>query len=110
MFSSSEMRSPDIIFILYITYQCFECFFVDVEIQLCGKSDAAHHAQRIVAERDVGVEWGTDDSVFHVLQAVKRVDEFSEPFVVKTDCHCVDGEVASVLVVLERTVFNDRFT
>ena len=80
-----------------------------LEIELGGKADAAHHAQRIVAEGDVGVEGCGDDAVLEVGETVEGVDEFAKAAVVEADGHGVDGEVATVLVVLEGAVLDDRF-
>ena len=38
-----------------VSLQRIECFVFYVEIKLSGESYAAHHAQRVVAERDVRV-------------------------------------------------------
>ena len=55
-----------------------ECLGEDVEIELGGKPHGAHHAQRVVAECDVGVERGADDSVVEVVDTTEWVDECSK--------------------------------
>ena len=40
----------------FITAERFESVVVDIESQLRGKTDAAHHTQRVIAERDIRVE------------------------------------------------------
>ena len=84
-----------------------ESFFFDYEAQLRGEADAAHHAQGVVAEGDVGVERRADNSVFKVEHAFKGVYQFAEPRGIEADGHGVDCKVAAVLVVLQRAVFND---
>ena len=92
-----------------ITAQCVFGLFLDEESELCGKAHAAHHAQGVVAESDVGVERRADNAVFKVGQTIERVYEFAEAVVVQTDGHRVDGEVTPVLVVFQRSVFHDGF-
>ena len=82
---------------------------VDVEPQLGGEPYAAHHAQRIVREGDVGVERSAYYAVLKVVNAVEGVDQFAETVVIEAYSHSVDGEVAAVLVVFQGSVFDDRF-
>ena len=89
--------------------QALEGFVLNLEIQLGGKADAAHHAQGVVGECHLGVEGRGDDAVLEVGNAVEGVDELSEAAAVQADSHRIDGEVATVLVVLERAVLDDGF-
>ena len=73
---------------------------------LSREAHAAHHAQRVVGESDVGVERCAYNAVLEVVDAVERVYEFAEARLVKAYRHGVDGEVAAVLVVLECAVLN----
>ena len=73
-----------------------------------GKPDAAQHAQRVVREGDVGVEGGAYDAVLHIVHAVKGVYELAEAVMVEADGKGVDGEIASVLVVFQRSVLDMR--
>ena len=76
-----------------VPFQCLERLFIYIKIQLGGKTHAAHHAQRVVAESNVGVERRTDEAVFHVPHAVERVDQFSETFTVQTYGQCINREI-----------------
>ena len=82
---------------------------LDIEAQLRCKSDGAHHAQRVVAEGDVGVERCAYDAVVQVLDAAKGVNQIAIGVVVQRYCHGVDGEVAAILVVLQGAVFHNGF-
>ena len=93
-----------------VPFQCLERLFIYIKIQLGGKTHAAHHAQRVVAESNVGVERRTDEAVFHVPHAVERVDQFSETFTVQTYGQCINREITAVLVVFQRPVFHHRLT
>ena len=73
-----------------------------------GKPYAAHHAQRVVAERDVRIKRSTDGTFLQVIQTVERVYQFSEACLVQADCHGIDGEVSAVLVIFQRAVFHYR--
>ena len=56
-----------------------ESLVVDEKLELCGEAHAPHHAQRVVAEGDVGVERRAYYAVLKVENAVERIDEFAEP-------------------------------
>ena len=75
-----------------------------------GKPHAPQHAQRVVRESDVGVERRANDAVFEVVKAIEGVDKLPEVLGVKTNGHSVDGKVAAVLVVFQRSVLHDRLT
>jgi hypothetical protein len=60
--------------------------------------------KRIVGEGDVGVERRADDTILQVVDAVERVNELSEAVFVETHGEGIDCEVATVLVVFQRTV------
>ena len=42
------------------------------------KPDGAHHAQRIVAKRDIGVQRRSDNAVFQILQAIEIIYQFAK--------------------------------
>ena len=73
-----------------------------------GKTYAAQHAQGVVRERHVRVERRAYDTVFKVGQAVEGVYQFAETGLVEAYRHGVYGEVAAVLVVLQRAVLHYR--
>ncbi len=95
---------------LGIARERLKCLILNIELQLRGKAHTAHHAQRIVAEGHVGVEWRADDAILQVVDAVEGVNEFTEAVAVETHREGVDGEVATVLVVFQRTVLDMRLT
>ena len=88
--------------------QGFKRLVFDLEVQLGGKADTTHHAQRVVAERHLWVKWGGYDTILQVGNTIKRVYQLTEASLVQTDSHRIDGEVATVLVVLQRAVLNYR--
>ena len=92
-----------------IALQSLESIIIDEEFELGGKSHAAHHAQRVVAEGDVRVERGTDNAVFHVCQTVERVYEFAKTVGIETYRQGINREITTVLVIFQRAIFHDRF-
>ena len=88
--------------------QSFKRLVFDLEVQLGGKADTTHHAQRVVAERHLWVKWGGYDTILQVGNTIKWVHQLTEASLVQTDSHRIDGEVATVLVVLQRAVLNYR--
>ena len=85
-------------------------FFLNLEVKLGGKTNASHHAQRVVAEGDAWLQWGGNDTILQVGQAIERVNQFAKAIFVQTDGHRVDGKVATVLIVLQRTILDNGFT
>ena len=79
-----------------IALQSLEGLVVDIEFQLGRKADAAKHTQRIIRERDVGIERRADDAVLKIVEAIKRIDELAEAVFVEAHGKGVDGEVAPV--------------
>lgn len=92
---------------LGVSFDGLEGGEIEVETELAGKSDAPHHAEGVVGEGDVGVEGCADDALFHVVEASEWVEEFSVTSFVEADGECVDGEIASVLIVSEGAIFDD---
>ena len=86
-----------------------EGFGEDVELELGGETDGAHHTEGVVAEGDVGVEGGAYEALVEVADAAEGVEELPEGVVVERYGHGVDGEVAPVLVVLEGAVLHNGF-
>ena len=74
--------------------------------KLGGKTHCTQHPERVVAECDVGVERSADYTGGQVADAAERVDKRSEIVLLEAEGHGVDGEVATQLVVFERTVFH----
>ena len=92
-----------------IPFECVERLFFNHEVQLGSEAYAAEHAQRVVGESDIRVERCAYDAVLQVVETSERIDEFAEALFVQANRHRVDGEIASVLVILQRTVFHDGF-
>ena len=79
-----------------------------LEVKLCGKPHAAHHAQRVVAECYSRLQRRGYYAILQVGQSVEWVYQLAESGLVQTDGHSVDSKVAAVLIVLQRTVFYYR--
>ena len=73
---------------------------VDEESELGGKADGAHHAQRVIAECDVGVEWRAQGERLHVVKSIEGIHELSEAVGVEANGQRIDGKVAPLLVFL----------
>jgi hypothetical protein len=93
---------------LSITFKSLEGLVLDKEVEACGEADATEHSQRVVREGDVWIERRADDSVVKVVDASEWVNEFAKAILVQTDSHCVNGEVATILIVLKSSVLYDR--
>ena len=91
----------------FVAHEGLERFVVDVEIQLRGEAHAAHHAQGVVAEGDVGSSGVRMVFSFMSASPSKGSTSFAVACPVEADGQGIDGEVASVLVVLQRAVFDD---
>ena len=76
---------------------------------MSSKTDAAHHPQGVVAEGHLWLQGCGDDTILEVGESVEGVYEFTKPALIQTDSHRIDSEVAPVLVILQRTVFDDGF-
>ena len=73
-----------------------------------GETHTAQHAQRVVREGDIGIERRTDKLVLHVVKSVKGIDKFAEAVTVQTNRQSIDGKIATVLVVFQRTILHMR--
>ena len=97
------------IYALSVASDCLECLGIYGEVQLSGETDCAHHAQRVIAECDVGVERGAEYAFLHVANTVKHVDEFAESVTVDADSERVYREVASREIFFKSAVLDHRF-
>ena len=102
--------AADNLYPLGIALKGIEGLRLNVKVQLRGKPHTAHHAQRVVAEGYIGVERCAYYTVLQVVKSVKGIHQLAKPCGVKAYRHCIDGEVAAVLVVLQRAVLNNRLT
>ena len=78
-------------------------------MELCCKSYASHHPQRVVAEGYLGFQRCADEVVFQIGNAVKGIDDFSKVLFVEAYAECVDGEVPALQVFLQGAFLNDGF-
>ena len=76
--------------------------------QLRSKTNSAHHAQRVVRESNVGIEWSAYNEVFQVFQPVERVNELAEPTFIQAKRQCINGKIAAVLIVIQCSAFHYR--
>ena len=74
-----------------------------------GESDGPDHAQWIVAVGGVRVKRGADDACGKVPYSSERVYQSPEILFLEAECHGIDGEVPSFLVVLDGPVFHNGF-
>ena len=102
-----DTLSADDFYAIGHVLQGLEGTFLYLKFQLGGKAYAAHHAQGVVAEGHLRVERRGDDAVLQVGKTVEGVYQLAETVGIETDGHGVDGKVAAVLVILQRTVLND---
>ena len=93
-----------------IATEGLESLVLDEKAELRGEANAAQHSQWVVAEGDVGIERCADNAVLEVVEAVERIDQFAETPFVQANRHRIDGEIATILVVFECTVFDNRFS
>ena len=66
-----------------VALKCVKSLVLDEEVELGGKPDTAHHPQWVVAEGDVWVEWGSDDTVLQVIQSVEGVNKFAKSLAIQ---------------------------
>ena len=86
-----------------------ESIVVNIKAQLRGKTDTAHHAQRVVTKSNIGVERSTNRLLLHIFQPAERIYQFTETCLIETNCKGVDSEIPTVLVIFQRTVLYNRF-
>ena len=75
-----------------------------------SKTDATHHAQGIIAESNIRVEGSADCLFLHILQTSERIYQFAKTCSIETYSQSIDREIATILIVFQRAVFNNRFT
>ena len=90
-----------------VSHDGIESLAVEVEAQLRSKPDGTHHTERVVGESDVRVKRRTDDAALQISDSVEGVEQLTVTRRVQTDGHCVNREIAAVLVFLQCAVFDD---
>ena len=81
-----------------------------MKIQLGSKADATHHAQRVITKRHLGIQRCGNDAILQVGNSIKRIYQFAESILIQADSHGIDGKVATILVILQRTILHHRLT
>ena len=76
---------------------------------MSGKAYSTHHAQRVVAERYIGVKGRAYQLTVEVAYSVIGVDQLTEVVTVYAHCHGVYSEVTPRQVVVESAVLNYGF-
>src|SRR5690349_10353966 len=76
-------------------------FGMNVEFQLAGESDGAHHPEWVIAEGHQWVAGRADELLLQVVPAAKGVYQSAIVIRVQADGEGIDGEVAPQLVILE---------
>ncbi len=82
---------------------------VYIKIELCGKANGAHHAQRVIGEGNIRAERRANQFAAQVVLPAEGVYQFPIVFLIERDGQGIDGEVAAILVVFQRTIFYDGF-
>lgn len=83
LFSSSAIRSFDIMLMRSLLRAMASEGVGFEEAQLSRKADTTHHAQGIVGKSDVGVEWGTGQ-ILQVVHSIEWINQFSKTALVQT--------------------------
>ena len=91
-------------------FQGLEGLILNLEVQLGGKTDATHHTQWVITECDTRLQRSGDDTILQVGQAIKGVNQFTKTVLIQADSHRINRKVATVLIILQRTILHDRLT
>ena len=78
-----------------------ERLLLNVEAELCCKSDGSHHSQRVVREGDVGIARRADDAILQVVHTLEGIDQLAKAVAIEAPRHSVYGEVAAALIILQ---------
>ena len=73
-----------------------------------GKTHTTHHAERVITEGDIRIQWSTYGTLLQVIKAVKRIYQLAIATRIQADGQSIDGEVPPILVILQRAVFHHR--
>ena len=95
---------------LLVAFQGLEGLIINIEAQLRSEAHAAHHAQGIVAKGDVGIKRRTDGLVIEVVDTSKGIDQFTQSVGIETDSQGIDGKVAAILVIVQRSILHHGLT
>ena len=93
-----------------ISFKRLECFVFNHKIELSSETHTAHHAQWVIRECYIRVKRRSNNAIFQIFNAIEGVYQFTEPICIEAYSHGIYGEIATVLVVFQRTVFYDWLT
>ena len=93
---------------LRVAPDSFKGLGVNCEFELRCEPYGAHHAQRVVAECDVGVKRGAENPSLHIGQAPEEVYQLSETACVDTYGKGIDGKVPARQVFFKGSVLDHR--
>ena len=65
----------------------------------------AKHAQRVVRERNIGIQWSSDNFVFQIFNPTKRIGQFAVSIFIQTKRQSIDGKITPVLIIFKRSIF-----
>ena len=91
-------------------FQSLEGLILNLEVQLGGKTDATHHTQWVITECDTRLQRSGDDTILQVGQAIEGVYQFTEAALIQANSHRIDRKIATVLVILQRTILHNGFS
>ena len=74
------------------------------KIKLGGKTNGPHHAQGVVRKSFSRIQGRTDDFALQITQTVKRIDNVAKISFVQTNGQCINGEIASILIVFQTAI------
>ena len=80
--------------------------FFNGESQLCGKSNGSHHPQRIIDESLIGRQRSAQDFFGEIFQSIERIDHDTKPIAVQTNGQGIDGQITTLLIILNGAWFN----
>ena len=76
--------------------------------ELDREADSPKHPERIVAVSLFGLQWGPDYPRGKIPDPAERIYERPEILLLEAECHGVDREIATQLILLKGPVLNDR--
>ena len=87
-----------------IAFKGFACFFFNLEVELSSKSHTTHHTQWVIRESDIRIKRCCYDTVFHIENTIKRVNEFAKAIAIKAYGKGVYSEITTVLIVFKSAI------
>ena len=78
--------------------------------ELGCKSHGTKHTERVIAICRVRVQGSADYTCREVLDSAERIYQCAEITLLEAECHGIDSEIPSFLVVLQGSVLDDRLS